>query len=79
MSENIQNTTTEQIETLEQQLAKIHLRPRLAKFCENILCKKTRAKSYTEAGFKAKNDNVANFKALDSFAHFSDNSRDLVP
>jgi hypothetical protein len=40
-----------------------HLRPKLIRFCEGILQGKTQAQAYTDAGFKAKNENVSSVKA----------------
>jgi hypothetical protein len=51
-----QTNNTETVET-EEKLPK--LRPRLVRFCENIVSGKTQVESYKQAGYKPKNDNYA--------------------
>jgi phage terminase small subunit len=55
-----QTSNTEDVET-EEKLPK--LRPRLVRFCENIVSGKTQVESYKQAGYKPKNDNVASVQA----------------
>jgi hypothetical protein len=57
-------TTQNPQDTLTKDIKLPHLRPRLVRFCEDILTgNKTQVSAYKDCGFKAKNDNVAHVKA----------------